>query len=79
MLFALGQDQGFLAHRETDGSLHVYAGLRVPENRTRRRIDTRTALLTAFDGWDESLLRLVHEADSGFTPRPVHALPTGLT
>ena len=79
MLFALGQDKGFLAHRETDGSLHVYAGLRVPESWTRRRIETRAALLTAFDGWDETLLRLVREADGGFTPRPVHALPTGLT
>ncbi|MBB5824584.1 FAD-dependent oxidoreductase [Micromonospora carbonacea] len=31
MLFALGPGRGFLAHRETDGSLHVYVALRVPE------------------------------------------------
>ncbi|GAA2336011.1 NAD(P)/FAD-dependent oxidoreductase [Dactylosporangium salmoneum] len=32
MLFALGAGKGFLAHRETDGSLHVYAALRVDED-----------------------------------------------
>ncbi|MFD0575575.1 FAD-dependent oxidoreductase [Dactylosporangium darangshiense] len=31
MLFALGSGKGFLAHRETDGSLHVYVALRVAE------------------------------------------------
>jgi 2-polyprenyl-6-methoxyphenol hydroxylase-like FAD-dependent oxidoreductase len=31
MLFALGPGKGFLAHRETDGSLHVYVALRVAE------------------------------------------------
>jgi 2-polyprenyl-6-methoxyphenol hydroxylase-like FAD-dependent oxidoreductase len=34
MLFALGANRGFLAHREPDGSLHVYAGLRVPADWT---------------------------------------------
>ena len=32
MMFALSADKGFLAHRETDNSLHIYAALRVPEN-----------------------------------------------
>lgn len=78
MFFALGEDKGLLAHRETDGSLHVYAGVRVPEKWSQLRIDTRAALLQAFEGWDETLLRLVRDADGGFVPRPIHALPTGL-
>jgi 2-polyprenyl-6-methoxyphenol hydroxylase-like FAD-dependent oxidoreductase len=32
MFFALGAGRGFLAHRETDGSVHVYTALRAPEN-----------------------------------------------
>ncbi|MFG2501250.1 FAD-dependent oxidoreductase [Streptomyces sp. NPDC048441] len=32
MLFALGKGKGFLAHRESDGSLHVYTALKVPED-----------------------------------------------
>ncbi|WP_405792295.1 FAD-dependent oxidoreductase [Streptomyces sp. NBC_01506] len=31
MFFALGDEKGFLAHRETDGSLHVYVALRADE------------------------------------------------
>jgi 2-polyprenyl-6-methoxyphenol hydroxylase-like FAD-dependent oxidoreductase len=34
MLFALGEGKGFLAHRETDGSLHIYAALTVHEGWT---------------------------------------------
>jgi 2-polyprenyl-6-methoxyphenol hydroxylase-like FAD-dependent oxidoreductase len=33
MLFALAPGQGFLAHRETDGSLHVYVAFTGPDNR----------------------------------------------
>lgn len=31
MCFALGDEKGFLAHRETDGSLHIYVALRADE------------------------------------------------
>ncbi|MDQ0785028.1 NAD(P)/FAD-dependent oxidoreductase [Streptomyces sp. B3I8] len=78
---ALGDGRGFLAHRETDGSLHVYAALRADEG----WLDTvdfadpaaaRAAVLTRFDGWDEGLRGLVADADT-LTPRRVHALPVG--
>ncbi|MGI5054994.1 FAD-dependent monooxygenase, partial [Streptomyces sp. JAC18] len=32
MFFALGDHKGFLAHRETDGSLPVYTALRAEED-----------------------------------------------
>ena len=82
MLFALGEGNGFLAHREGDGSLHVYAALRAPED-WAAGVDftdagaARAALLTRFAGWDESLRALIAEADGALTARPIHALPVG--
>ncbi|MEU1049332.1 FAD-dependent monooxygenase [Streptomyces sp. NPDC005897] len=78
---ALGHERGFLAHRETDGSLHVYTVLRADEG----WIDTvdftdhaaaKAAVLAHFDGWDESLRALVADAET-ITPRRIHALPVG--
>ncbi|MGW7516961.1 FAD-dependent oxidoreductase [Streptomyces sp. NPDC054796] len=78
---SLGDERGFLAHRETDGSLHVYAALKADED----WLDTidftdketaKTAVLAHFDGWDEGLRRLVCDADT-ITPRRIHALPVG--
>ncbi|MFC8448904.1 FAD-dependent oxidoreductase [Kitasatospora sp. NPDC057223] len=82
MLFALGDGRGFLAHREGDGSLHVYAALRAPED-WAAGVDltdagaARAALLEQFADWDESLRALVTEADGTLTARPIHALPVG--
>ncbi|MYS74417.1 FAD-dependent monooxygenase, partial [Streptomyces sp. SID5926] len=69
------------AHRETDGSLHVYTALRADED----WIDTidftdhgaaKAAVLAHFDGWDEGLRGLVAHAET-ITPRRIHALPVG--
>ncbi|MFJ6701015.1 FAD-dependent oxidoreductase [Streptomyces sp. NPDC091272] len=78
---SLGDERGFLAHRETDGSLHVYAALKADEG----WLDTldftdhtaaKAAVLTHFEGWDESLRALVADAET-ITPRRIHALPVG--
>ncbi|MQY33981.1 Kynurenine 3-monooxygenase [Streptomyces sp. RB17] len=82
MLFALGAGRGFLAHRESDGSLHVYAAVEAPED-WLDGIDfgdteaAKTAVLKEFDGWDESLRSLVADADGALVPRRIHALPVG--
>ncbi len=82
MLFALGAGRGFLAHRETDGSLHVYAAVEAPED-WLDGIDfgdtetAKAAVLKEFDGWDESLRALVADADGALVPRRIHALPVG--
>ncbi|MEV5006249.1 FAD-dependent monooxygenase [Streptomyces sp. NPDC056159] len=78
----LGEQRGFLAHRESDGSLHVYTALRAAED----WIDTidfgdsaaaRAAVLSHFDGWDEGLRAFIANADGALVPRRIHALPVG--
>ncbi|OIK24700.1 FAD-dependent oxidoreductase [Streptomyces malaysiense] len=80
-LISLGSRRGFLAHRETDGSLHVYAALKAEED----WLDTidftdpaaaKTAVLAHFEGWHEDLRALIADADT-ITPRRIHALPVG--
>ncbi|NJA55967.1 NAD(P)/FAD-dependent oxidoreductase [Streptomyces sp. NEAU-H3] len=84
LCFALGGGQGFLAHREPDGSLHIYGARRTPEawldahdfSDSER---TRALLLDAFADWAPPLRGLLDEAEHGFIPRRIHALPAGLT
>ncbi|MGM0346543.1 FAD-dependent oxidoreductase [Streptomyces sp. Adlamb9] len=77
---SLGGDRGFLAHRETDGSLHVYTAVKAAEG-WLGTIDfgdpaaAKAAVLTGFEGWDEGLRGLVADADGPLTPRHIHALP----
>ncbi|MEU9923188.1 NAD(P)/FAD-dependent oxidoreductase [Streptomyces griseoluteus] len=82
MLFALGAGRGFLAHREPDGSLHVYAAVEAPEKWLDGIDFTDTeaaarAVLKEFDGWHEDLRALVADADAPLVPRRIHALPVG--
>ncbi len=82
MMFALRGETGLLGHRETDGSLHVYLGFRVPESwvDTIDFTDTpaaRRAVLGRLDGWDDALRGLIAEADTPLTPRRINALPAG--
>ncbi|WP_201452723.1 FAD-dependent oxidoreductase [Streptomyces sp. HM190] len=78
---ALGHERGVLAHRESDGSLHVYTAVKIDEG----WLDTvdftdqaaaKAAVLARFEDWDESLRALVADADT-ITPRRIHALPVG--
>ncbi|GAB3868307.1 FAD-dependent oxidoreductase [Dactylosporangium cerinum] len=80
MLFALGAGQGFLAHRETDGSLHIYVALTKPAD----WIDTvdwsdtdkgKAVLLDEFHDWAPECHDLITEADSALVPRTINALP----
>ncbi|MER5480268.1 FAD-dependent monooxygenase [Streptomyces sp. NPDC002734] len=80
-LLALGDERGFLAHLETDGSLHVYAALRAEEGWTDTvdftdHAAAKAAVLAHFEGWDEGLRGLVADAET-ITPRRIHALPVG--
>ena len=82
MLFALGAGRGFLAHRETDGSLHVYTAVKAPEEWLDGIdfTDTEAAkarVLEHFEDWDKSLRALVGDADGALVPRRIHALPVG--
>ncbi|MFB7501366.1 FAD-dependent oxidoreductase [Streptomyces sp. NPDC056161] len=82
MLFALAPGRGLLGHRETDGSLHVYAALETAEE-WLDGIDfddtdaAKAAVLEHFADWDKSLRSLVADADGALVPRRIHALPVG--
>jgi 2-polyprenyl-6-methoxyphenol hydroxylase-like FAD-dependent oxidoreductase len=80
MLFALGAGQGFLAHAETDGSLHVYTALTKPAGwvGTVDWADTakgKAVLLDEFADWAPEFHALITEADSALVPRTINALP----
>ncbi|MFC9860172.1 MULTISPECIES: FAD-dependent oxidoreductase [unclassified Streptomyces] len=82
MFFALGDHKGFLGHRETDGSLHIYTALRVAEDwlSTLDFDDTesaKSALLRRFTDWAPELRGLITDADGPLIPRLIHALPVG--
>jgi 2-polyprenyl-6-methoxyphenol hydroxylase-like FAD-dependent oxidoreductase len=82
MFLALAEKQGFLAHRETDGRLHVYVALTTPEDWAARVGLTdagaaKAVLLERFADWHQSLQALISEADGALIPRPIHALPVG--
>ncbi|MFE9552481.1 FAD-dependent oxidoreductase [Streptomyces sp. NPDC006703] len=82
MLFALGDGKGFLAHREWDGSLHVYTAVKTSAgwlegiDFTDTR-EAKAAVLEQFPDWHPSLRALVTEADGPLVPRPIVALPVG--
>ncbi|MGV9641996.1 FAD-dependent oxidoreductase [Streptomyces sp. NPDC003514] len=77
----LGDERGILAHRETDGSLHVYTALKAAED-WLGTVDfadpalAKKAVLAHLEGWHEDLRGLVAEAVT-VTPRHIHALPVG--
>lgn len=81
MLMALSPGRGILGHRETDGTIHIYAALQKP----REWVDTLAGIAAAdilfatakeFEGWAPSLLSLITNADSEPVTRPIYALPT---
>ncbi len=83
---ALDDHKGFLAHRETDGSLHVYVAHRADEDWldgidfTEAGGETplaKKALLDSFAGWSPRFRALIADADGPLVPRRIHALPVG--
>lgn len=74
--------KGFLGHRETGGSLHIYTALRIAEDwlSTLDFNDTesaKSALLRQFTDWAPELRGLITDADGPLIPRLIHALPVG--
>jgi 2-polyprenyl-6-methoxyphenol hydroxylase-like FAD-dependent oxidoreductase len=79
---ALDGPRGILAHREIDGSLHVYTALRTEEDHLDGIDFTDTAaakaaLLAHFTDWDARFQTLITDADGPLSPRRINALPIG--
>ncbi|WP_419997923.1 FAD-dependent oxidoreductase [Streptomyces boninensis] len=79
-LMALSDRKGVLAHRETDGSLHIYTAVQTVEH-WLDGIDftdteaAKAAVLTQFEDWDDSLRALIADSDTPLVPRKLNALP----
>jgi 2-polyprenyl-6-methoxyphenol hydroxylase-like FAD-dependent oxidoreductase len=75
LMFALAEGRGFLAHRDPDGSLHVYAALEKPADWANEA--DKATLMDEFADWDAGLRNLIADTDGPLVPRAVHALPIG--
>ncbi|MFJ6833025.1 FAD-dependent oxidoreductase [Streptomyces sp. NPDC091209] len=81
-MMALDDNQGFVAQRNSGGHIRVYIGMRTAQDWHQRAgldlTDTaavREALLEKFTGWSPDLLGLITATDTGYTNRPLFALP----
>lgn len=85
-LFAFGDNKGFIAQRNGDGRIRTYVLLRMPEDGFGELgihfdvpRDTREGILALFAGWAPELRRLVEACDDTFLPRPIKAMPVGVS
>jgi 2-polyprenyl-6-methoxyphenol hydroxylase-like FAD-dependent oxidoreductase len=79
-LFALAPGKGIMAHREPNGVLHTYVGLKKPEDWIAGIDFSNPAVAVAcivkeFDGWAPELTVLITDGESDPVPRPIYALP----
>lgn len=82
-LMALAPGKGILAHRNADGTLHVYIALNEAEDwfRALDFSDPSGALAhvaACFEGWAPPLTALICEGQQAPILRLIHALPAGL-
>lgn len=83
-LFALSDSKGLFAQRNGNGSIRVYAALRVDADwPSACGVDwqdaaaVRAMLLGLFSGWSASLLDLIRYSDAPLVSRQIHVLPIG--
>ena len=82
-LMAVAPGKGILAHRNADGSLHIYVALNKPEDWIAS-IDFSDAnagcprLCEQFRGWAPQLTALIAESEIEPVLRPIYALPVGI-
>ncbi|MFI5671696.1 FAD-dependent oxidoreductase [Streptomyces sp. NPDC051704] len=81
-MMALDDNRGFIAQRNSHHHIRVYVGMRTDEHWYRNAgLDladegaVRDALLKEFTGWGPDLLRFITDTDTGYTNRPLYALP----
>jgi 2-polyprenyl-6-methoxyphenol hydroxylase-like FAD-dependent oxidoreductase len=81
-LFALAPGKGFLAHRESNGTLHSYAQLMKPQDWLADidLADAATVIartVEEFAGWAPELTALITDSDTPPVLRRLYTLPTG--
>ncbi|KJK57801.1 FAD-dependent oxidoreductase [Saccharothrix sp. ST-888] len=81
-MMALDDNLGFVAQRNSGGHIRVYVGMRTDEDWYEHAdvalADTaavRDTLLKKFTGWGPDLLDFITHTDTGYTNRPLFALP----
>ncbi|KOU23380.1 FAD-dependent oxidoreductase [Streptomyces sp. WM6372] len=81
-MMALDDNRGFVAQRNSRGHIRIYIGMRTDLDWHRHAgLDltetaaVRAALGREFAGWSPDLLGFITDADSGYTNRPLYALP----
>ncbi|MEV6579905.1 NAD(P)/FAD-dependent oxidoreductase [Streptomyces sp. NPDC051582] len=81
-MMALDDNRGFIAQRNGNRHVRVYVGMRTGENWHRDagldasdEVAVREALLKEFTGWSPDLLGFITDTDTGYTNRPLYALP----
>jgi 2-polyprenyl-6-methoxyphenol hydroxylase-like FAD-dependent oxidoreductase len=77
ILFALDDERGFLAHRESDGDYCVYVAVKKPAEWATGGEVSRESLLALFPDWHPDLRALISESEGALIPRPIYALPVG--
>jgi 2-polyprenyl-6-methoxyphenol hydroxylase-like FAD-dependent oxidoreductase len=80
MMFAMAPGKGIMAHREPNGVLHTYVGLKKPEDWIAGIDFSDPAAAVAclaeeFDGWAPELTALITDGETDPVPRPIYALP----
>ncbi|MFG2859128.1 FAD-dependent oxidoreductase [Streptomyces sioyaensis] len=81
-MMALDDNQGFVAQRNSGGHIRTYIGMRIAEDWHQRAgldltdtVAVREALLKKFTAWSPDLLGFITDTDTGYTNRPLFALP----
>jgi len=79
-MMAVAPGQGILAHRNADGSVHMYIALNRPENwasgaGVKDPRDALSQVAKAFEGWAQPLIALMKARKAPPIMRPIYALP----
>ncbi len=81
-MMALDDNLGIVAQRNNGGHIRIYVGMRTPEDWYRQAgVDltdpaaVRDALLERFADWSPTLHGFITDTDTGYTNRPLFALP----
>jgi 2-polyprenyl-6-methoxyphenol hydroxylase-like FAD-dependent oxidoreductase len=82
--FALADNKGFIAHRNSEGHLYVYVSFRTPNFEILditfdSPSETRNALLKHFSDWSPEISNLIAASDNTFIPRAIAAMPTNVS